>query len=47
MPRVAFEPTISEFERLKTVHVLDRAATVIDILTSNGAQFNRNAISNT
>jgi hypothetical protein len=30
MPQVGFEPTIPEFERSKTVHVLDRAATVID-----------------
>jgi hypothetical protein len=29
MPRVGFEPTIPVFERMKTVHVLDRAATVI------------------
>jgi hypothetical protein len=30
MPRVGFEPTIPAFEREKTIHVLDRAATVID-----------------
>jgi hypothetical protein len=29
MPWVRFEPTIPAFERAKTVHVLDRAATVI------------------
>jgi hypothetical protein len=29
MPRVRFEPTIPGFERAKTVHALDRAATVI------------------
>jgi hypothetical protein len=29
MPQVGFEPTIPWFERAKTVHVLDRAATVI------------------
>jgi cobalamin biosynthesis protein CobD/CbiB len=29
MPQVGFEPTISVFERKKTVHALDRAATVI------------------
>jgi hypothetical protein len=29
MPRVGFEPTIPMFERVKTFHVLDRAATVI------------------
>jgi hypothetical protein len=30
MPRVGFKPTIPVFERPKTVHALDRAATVID-----------------
>jgi hypothetical protein len=29
MPRLGFEPTISAFERAKTVHTLDRVATVI------------------
>jgi hypothetical protein len=29
MPRVGFEPTIPVFERAKTVHALDGAATVI------------------
>jgi hypothetical protein len=29
MPQVAFEPTIPVFERAKTIHALDRAATVI------------------
>jgi hypothetical protein len=29
MPRVGFEPTIPAFEQAKTVHALDRAATVI------------------
>jgi hypothetical protein len=29
MPRVGFEPTIPVFERAKTVHALDRVATVI------------------
>jgi hypothetical protein len=29
MPRVGFESTIPVFERAKTVHALDRAATVI------------------
>jgi hypothetical protein len=29
MPQMGFEPTIPAFERAKTVHVLDRAATVI------------------
>jgi hypothetical protein len=30
MPEAGYEPTIPMFERAKTVHVLDRAATVID-----------------
>jgi hypothetical protein len=29
MPRVGFEPKISAFERAKTFHALDHAATVI------------------
>jgi hypothetical protein len=29
MPQVEFEPTIPVFDRAKTVHALDRAATVI------------------
>jgi hypothetical protein len=29
MPRMEFEPTIPVFERVRTVHALDRAATVI------------------
>jgi hypothetical protein len=29
MPRLGFEPTAPVFERAKTVHVLDRAATVV------------------
>jgi hypothetical protein len=32
MPRVEFEPTIPVFERAKTVHALDCAATVIGSL---------------
>jgi hypothetical protein len=32
MPQVGFEPTIPVFEWAKTVHVLDRAATVIGII---------------
>jgi hypothetical protein len=31
MPRVEFEATIPVFESAKTVHALDRAATVISI----------------
>jgi hypothetical protein len=34
MPRVGFKPTIPVFEQAKTVHALDRAATVIGRLTS-------------
>jgi hypothetical protein len=34
MPQVGFEPTIPVFERAKTVHALDRAATVIGALVS-------------
>jgi hypothetical protein len=30
MPCVGFEPTIPTFEGAKTVHALDRAATVIE-----------------
>jgi hypothetical protein len=30
MPRLGFEPTIPESERAKTIHALDRVATVID-----------------
>jgi hypothetical protein len=32
MPRVGFDPTIIAFERTKTVHALDRAATVISVV---------------
>jgi hypothetical protein len=31
MPRMGFEPTISVFELAKTIHALDRAATVSGI----------------
>jgi hypothetical protein len=36
MPREGFEPTIPAFERVKTVHALDRAATVIGHLSGTG-----------
>jgi hypothetical protein len=36
---MGFEPTISAFERAKTVHALDRAATVISLITSYRWQF--------
>jgi hypothetical protein len=32
MPRLGFEPTTPAFERAKTVHALDRAATVVGML---------------
>jgi hypothetical protein len=32
MPQVGFEPTIPAFERAKTIHSLDRAATVTGTL---------------
>jgi hypothetical protein len=32
MPQVGFESSTPVFERAKTVHALDRAATVIDLL---------------
>jgi hypothetical protein len=32
MPRVGFELTIPVFDQAKTVHALDRAATVINII---------------
>jgi hypothetical protein len=31
MPRLGFEPTNPVFRQAKTIHVLDRAATVIDM----------------
>jgi hypothetical protein len=34
MPQVGFEPTMPVFERVKTVHVLDRAAPVVVLETS-------------
>jgi hypothetical protein len=34
MSWVGFEPTILAFERAKSVHALDRAATVIDVRIS-------------
>jgi hypothetical protein len=32
MPQVGFEPTIPLFERAKTVHALERVATVISAM---------------
>jgi hypothetical protein len=38
MPRVRFEPMIPVFERAKTVHALDRTATVIGIPPKNKSE---------
>jgi hypothetical protein len=35
MPRMGFEPTIPVFERAKTVHASDRAATVIGHMSTS------------
>jgi hypothetical protein len=40
MPSMGFEPTISVLERAKTVHALDRAATVIGIMFDYRRLFN-------
>jgi hypothetical protein len=39
LPEVGFEPTIPLFERTKTVHAFDRAATVIGISVYYGVLF--------
>jgi hypothetical protein len=39
MSEVGFEPTIPAFEREKTVHALDRAATVIGLKSHTSAVF--------
>jgi hypothetical protein len=39
MPRVGFEPTAPVFERAKTVHALDRAATVISTRSCYDTKF--------
>jgi hypothetical protein len=39
MPRVEFEPTIPVFKGGKTVHALDRAATVIGQHPNHNRQF--------
>jgi hypothetical protein len=39
MPQVGFEPTIPVFVRAKTVHVLERAATVTGISICTVTQF--------
>jgi hypothetical protein len=40
-PQVGFEPTFSVFERTKTVHALDRAATVIGTYITSVIKLNR------
>jgi hypothetical protein len=40
MPQVGFELTISVFERAKTVHDLDRSATVTDFFCVSITNFN-------
>jgi hypothetical protein len=37
MPQMGFEPPIPVFERAKTVHALDRAATVVGCLSLYGS----------
>jgi hypothetical protein len=45
MPRVEIEPTIPVFERAKTVHALDRSATVIGRNSITDLKFNiRNTV---
>jgi hypothetical protein len=44
MPQVGFEPTIPVFKWVKTVHVLDRAATVINCNELYGTYFSNTAI---
>jgi hypothetical protein len=39
MPRVGFEPMIPVFERTKTVHALDQAATVVSTRVASVAKF--------
>jgi hypothetical protein len=41
MSQVGLEPTIPAFEGAKTVHALDRAATVIDNIQSYGQEISR------
>jgi hypothetical protein len=42
MPYVGFEPTIPAFERAKTVHALDRSATVTGLPTLHNTIWQRN-----
>jgi hypothetical protein len=44
MPYVGFEPTILMFERAKTVHVLDRAATVLGLVVTQPFVFRRSRV---
>jgi hypothetical protein len=44
MPWVGFEPTIPVFERAKTIHALDRAATVIGAMWISAAEMSKRNI---
>jgi hypothetical protein len=44
MPQLGFEPTIPGFERAKTVHALDRVATVIGKVQFSNVYFMLRAI---
>jgi hypothetical protein len=44
MPLLGFEPTISAFERAKTVRALDRAATVIGFFLASAPRPNQSPI---
>jgi hypothetical protein len=44
MPRVGFELTIPVFERAKTIHALERAATVIGYCFSSCLIISRDAV---
>jgi hypothetical protein len=39
MPRVGYEPKIPVFERMRTVHAYDRAATVIGLILPSSLNF--------
>jgi hypothetical protein len=44
MPRIGFEPTIKSSERAKTVHILDRSATVTGILRYTPTQIESSSL---
>jgi hypothetical protein len=47
MHRVGFELTIPAFERAKTVHALDRAATVVGFFANNKLKFTSRNVTST